>query len=223
MEYVLLFLEGILTFISPCLLPMLPIYISYFAGQDGDGDVKSNQTLKNAVGFVLGFTVVFVALGAFAGTLGNFLKDYQIYINIISGLIMIIFGLNIIGVLNFSMPKGNINKKNKRPVGFIGCAVFGFIFSIGWTPCVSAFLGSALIIAAQSGEVLKGITMLLVFSLGLGVPFILSAVLIKQLKSTFDFIKKNYKVIQMVSGSLLIIMGILTAIGFINRFLLLLV
>lgn len=217
-EYLLLFLEGIITFISPCLLPMLPIYISYFAGQDNQ--INQSRTLVNALGFVLGFTLVFITLGAFAGTLGSLLQKYNTVVNIISGSIVIIFGLNFMGLIN--IPFLNTNRQfqlKTTNLGFFSALLFGVIFSISWTPCIGAFLGSALMLAAVEGETIKGILMLLCFSLGLGIPFIVSALLIHRLKSTFDFIKKHYQIINLLSGGLLVLVGILIATGFLGYFL----
>lgn len=218
MDYLIAFLEGIITFISPCLLPMLPIYISYFAGQNNTGNKKT--TVANAIGFVLGFTLVFVLLGAFAGTIGNALKDYSMVVNLVSGVIVILFGLNFMEIIHIPWLNTAHQLKIKTvDLGFFSSMLFGIIFSIGWTPCVGAFLGAALMLAASSGESLKGIFMLLSFSLGLGIPFIASALLIDQLKSTFVFIKKNYRIIHLISGTLLIIVGLLIATGFMGYFL----
>ncbi len=214
MQYVISFLEGVVTFISPCLLPMLPIYISYFAG-GGERSVK--KTLSGALGFVTGFTIVFVALGALAGTLGNLLKEYQTAVNIVSGLIVIFFGLNFLGVFKLNLFKGSNHKVNTKNMGFFSAMLFGIIFSVSWTPCVGAFLGSALMLASQQGHVGEGVVMLLVYSLGLGIPFVLSAVLIDYLKSAFNWIKKHYKVINIVCGVLLILVGVLMATGLIGR------
>lgn len=214
MQYVISFLEGVVTFISPCLLPMLPIYISYFAG-GGERSVK--KTLSGALGFVTGFTIVFVALGALAGTLGGLLKEYQTAVNIVSGLIVIFFGLNFLGVFKLNLFKGSNHKVNTKNMGFFSAMLFGIIFSVSWTPCVGAFLGSALMLASQQGHVGEGVVMLLVYSLGLGIPFVLSAVLIDYLKSAFNWIKKHYKVINIVCGVLLILVGILMATGLIGR------
>ena len=205
MQYLISFLEGIITFISPCLLPMLPIYISYFAG---GGERTTAKTLKGAVGFVTGFTIVFVMLGALAGTVGSFLREYQTTVNIISGLIVIIFGLNFLGVFKLNIFKGNQRSVKTDNMGFFSAMLFGIIFSVGWTPCVGAFLGSALMLASQQGHIAEGMLMLLSYSLGLGIPFILSAVLIDYLKSAFNRIKRNYKIINLISGSLLVIKGI---------------
>ena len=214
MQYVISFLEGIITFISPCLLPMLPIYISYFAG---GGERSTKKTLTGGIGFVVGFTVVFTLMGALAGTVGGFLKEHQTAVNIISGIVVIFFGLNFLGVFKLNLFKGSSRSVDTNNMGFFSALLFGVIFSLGWTPCVGAFLGSALMLASQQGSVLAGTFMLLAYSLGLGVPFILSAVLIDKLNSAFDWIKRNYRVINIVSGSLLILIGILMATGTLGR------
>lgn len=219
MQYVISFLEGIITFISPCLLPMIPIYITYFAG-GGERSVK--KSLIGALGFVTGFTIVFVALGALAGTVGSFLKSYQTAVNLISGLIVIFFGLNFLGVFQLNIFKGGTGSMKPHNTGFLSALLLGIVFSVGWTPCVGAFLGSALMLASQRGHVLEGVFMLLTYSLGLGIPFILSAVLIDYLKTAFAWIKQHYKVINIVCGSLLVVIGILMATGTLGRLLALL-
>lgn len=219
MQYFISLLEGIITFISPCLLPMLPVYVSYFAG---GGERSTAMTLKNALGFITGFTVVFIALGALAGSIGALLKEYQLWVNIVSGAVVVFFGLNFIGILNFNLFRGMNGSVNTSDMGFFSSMLFGIIFSVGWTPCVGAFLGSALMLASQQGQVLTGIVMLLCYSLGLGMPFLISALLIDKLKTTFDFIKKNYKIINTVCGVFLIIIGIMMATGFMGRVLALL-
>jgi len=216
MQYVISFLEGIITFISPCLLPMLPIYISYFAG---GGERSARKTLTGAIGFVLGFTAVFVAMGALAGTVGSFLKSHQTLVNIISGLVVIFFGLSFLGVFRLRLFQGTRHTVNTQNMGFFSAFVFGVIFSLGWTPCVGAFLGSALMLASQQGHVLEGMLMLLAYSLGLGIPFILSAVLIDYLKSAFSWIKRNYKIINTVCGCLLILIGLMMATGVLGKLL----
>ena len=203
MQYMISFLEGIITFISPCLLPMLPIYISYFAG---GGERSTKKTMKCALGFILGFTIVFVSMGALAGTIGSFLKSHQQTVNIVSGVIVILFGLNFLGILKINLFHGAKRSVDTTDLGFFTSALFGIIFSVGWTPCVGAFLGSALMLA----------------SLGLGIPFIISALLIDKLKSTFAFIKRNYRIINTICGGFLIVIGILMATGTMGRFLALL-
>ena len=216
MQYLIAFLEGIITFLSPCLLPMLPIYISYFAG---GGERSNKKTLKTALGFVLGFTLIFVAMGALAGTLGSFLTRYQTAVNIVCGLVVILFGLNYMGVLHLSFFKGVGASMEKDNLDFFSAVLFGMVFSIGWTPCVGVFLGSALMLASQQGHAVEGMLMLLSYSLGLGVPFLFSAVLIDRLKGAFNWIKAHYKQVNLVSGGLLVIIGILMATGTLGRFL----
>ena len=215
MQYVISCLEGIITFVSPCLLPMLPIYISYFAG---GGERTTARTVKNALGFVLGFTLVFVAMGALAGTVGSFFKQHQTAVDLLSGLVVILFGLPFLGVFKWNLFRGS-GKAVNGEMGFFSAVVFGVIFSLGWTPCVGAFLGSALALASQQGHVGSGMLMLLAYSLGLGIPFLVSAVLIDKLKSAFDWIKRNYRVINLISGSLLILVGVLMATGTLGRLL----
>ena len=158
MVYLVTFLEGLITFISPCLLPMLPIYLSYFAG--GKPDASRGRVLKNALGFVLGFTLLFVAMGAFAGSIGALLTRHQQAVNIISGLIVIFFGLNFLGVFRLSLFRGSKGYSVGREMGFFSAVVFGAVFAVGWTPCVGAFLGSALVLASQQGSTLRGILLL---------------------------------------------------------------
>ena len=215
MQYVISFLEGIITFVSPCLLPMLPVYISYFAG---GGERTMKKTLSGALGFVLGFSLVFVAMGALAGTVGSFLKQYRMWVDLVSGLLVVLFGLNFLGVFRLDIFKG-IRRRKTEDLGFFSCVLFGIVFSVGWTPCVGAFLGSALMLASQQGSTVVGIFMLLCYSLGLGVPFLISAVLIDKLKTAFDWIKRHYKVINTVSGLLLVAVGVLMATGLMGKIL----
>lgn len=222
MTYFISLLEGIITFISPCLLPMLPIYISYFAGSGTVGEKSTAKTVKNSLGFVLGFTIIFVMLGALAGTIGSLLRRYQTAVNIVSGLIVIFFGLNFLGILGLNIFRGMKGGFKDGELGFFSALLFGMIFSVGWTPCVGAFLGSALMLASQQGHVLEGTLMLLCYSLGLGIPFVVSAILIDKLKTTFDFIKRHYNIINTVCGCLLIIVGLSMMTGLLGRLLALL-
>ena len=219
MQYLISFLEGIITFISPCLLPMLPIYISYFAG---GGERKTKKTLLHATGFVLGFTMVFVAMGALAGTLGSFLTRYQTWVNLIGGLVVILFGMNYMGVLQLNLFRGMNRSMKTQQMGFGSAMLFGIVFSVGWTPCVGVFLGSALMLASQQGHVLEGMLMLLCYSLGMGIPFLFSAVLIDKLKGAFNWIKSHYEIVNKICGGLLVLVGVLMATGTLGRLLALL-
>ena len=224
MEFFIAFLEGIITFISPCLLPMLPIYLSYFAGNQSQEDSRAAtaRTLRNALGFVLGFTLVFVLMGALAGTLGGLLRRHQTIVNLITGAIVVFFGLNFLGVVKLQLFRGGSNALAGRELGFFAAVLFGMVFSIGWTPCVGAFLGSALMLASQQGQASTGILMLLCYSAGLGIPFVASALLLDNLKSTFNFIKQHYSLINRICGILLVLIGILMMSGLMSRFLTLL-
>lgn len=215
MQYFISFLEGIITFVSPCLLPMIPVYISYFAGGK---EKNTTKTVKNALGFIAGFTVVFVCMGALAGSVGSFLNRYTVLLNIITGVVVIFFGLHFLGVFKANIFKG-MKRMNTEDLGFFSSMLFGIVFSVGWTPCVGAFLGSALMLAAGGGKVMQGIYMLLAYSLGLGIPFFISALLIDKLKSTFNFIKKHYKVINTCCGAFLVVMGVLMATGLFGKLL----
>lgn len=214
MQYLISFLEGVVTFISPCLLPMLPIYISYFAGGEERGPL---HTLKASFGFVTGFTLMFMTMGALAGTVGSFLKSHQTAVNIISGLVVISFGLNFLGLIKFTIFRGSNHRVRVESMGFFSALVFGVVFSLGWTPCVGAFLGSALMLASQQGQAISGMLMLLAYSLGLGIPFVISAVLIDYLRSAFDWIKRNYGIINTVCGCLLVMIGLMMATGTLER------
>lgn len=216
MQYFIAFLEGIITFVSPCLLPMLPVYISYFAG----GENNRKRTLCNALAFIAGFTVVFLALGAFAGTVGAALQRYKTAVNLVTGGIVVILGLNFSGILKI----GFLNKTKKLDVqiksgNIASTFLFGMIFSIGWTPCVGAFLGSALMLASERGTMAEGLLMLLLYSMGLGIPFLASALLLDRLKETFQFIKRNYLWINRICGIFLIVVGISMMTGLFGRLL----
>ena len=216
MEYLISFLEGVITFISPCLLPMLPIYISFFAG---GGKRETGKTLLTALGFVLGFTLVFMAMGALAGTLGSFLTRYQRWVNVACGAVVVLFGLNYLGVLKWNLFRGGHMGVKTDHLNFGSALVFGMVFSIGWTPCVGTFLGTALMMASQQGSAMIGMGMLACYSLGLGIPFLISAVLIDQLKNTFGWIKRHYEIINKICGGMLVCVGILMATGVLNRLL----
>ncbi len=215
MDYFITFSEGVLTFISPCLLPMLPIYFTYLAGSLKDDD--GGRVIRNSLGFVLGFSVVFILMGALASTFARFIIKNINAINIAGGIIIIFFGLNMLGLIK--IPLLNQTKRlsyRVNALSFLSSVVFGVIFGVGWTPCTGIYLGSALILAASSDTILNGVLLLCAYSLGLGIPFVLSAVLLRRLDAAFAFIKKSYTVINIVSGVLLIALGIAMVTGKLN-------
>lgn len=206
MDYILTFLEGIASFISPCLLPMVPIYISYFIGED---DNNSKKAILNSVGFVIGFTSIFLVLSIFASQLGAVLSSNIRYIKIFFGILIILFGLNYMGLLKIGfLNKSKVKNIDTKNFNFFKAILFGILFSISWTPCIGTFLSSALLLIAKEQDMIKGIVMMLLYSIGLGIPFIISAILIEKLKNVFDFIKRHYDVIKRISGVILIGAGI---------------
>ncbi len=215
MQYLITFLEGFISFISPCMLPMLPIYVSYFAG--GEGDKRKSGVLSKALAFVGGFAAVFVLLGVFAGVIGGALIKYKTAVGIVTGAIVVVFGLSYLDVIKLPFFKGVSSMK--KIGGIFSAFLFGVIYSVSLTPCVGAFLGSALMLASSSGGAVKGALLLLVYSLGLGIPFIVSALLLDRLKGVFGFIKSHYKVINAVCGGFLILVGVLMMTGVLGRFL----
>ena len=216
MDYIFSFLAGVIAFVSPCILPMLPIYVAYFAG---DSQQTTGKTLRNALGFVLGFALVYVALGALSGLMGQLLNTYRTVTDIVLGAIVVVFGLNYMGVLKLPFFGGLGAAKKDRDMGFFSAILFGLIFSIPGLSCAAPTLGTALTLAAQEGTMFKGVLMLLVYSLGLGLPIVISAVLIDKLKGAFNFIKRHYTVINYICGGLLILIGILMATGVLNNLL----
>ncbi len=213
LQYLITFLEGFISFISPCMLPMLPLYISYFAGNAE----KKHKTLARALAFVLGFTVVFTALGLFAGTLGGLLAKYQTVVNIVCGALVIVFGLNYLEVIRLPFFRGISGSHSVTSV--FSAFLFGVIYSVSLTPCVGAFLGSALMMASSAGGALQGTLLLLTYSLGLGVPFLVSAVLIDRLNAVFGTIKRHYRAVNTVCGVFLIAVGLAMMFGLLNMLL----
>ena len=214
MQYLVVFLEGIITFLSPCLLPMIPVYITFFVG---GGERSVGKTLKNASGFVLGFSLVFVLLGIFASAVGTLLRQYHTALDLITGGVVVFLGLNYLGVFRLNLFSGGVGKADTADMTFFKAVLFGVVFAVGWTPCVGTFLGSALMMAGSQGSVGKGTLMLVLYSLGLGIPFLLSAVLIDQLKSVFRWVKNNYELFNRIAGILLILVGIAMMTGWMGR------
>lgn len=227
MALLITFLEGVVTFISPCLLPMLPLYLGYFAGSSstaGQRGATDGQRLRttfvNALGFICGFTLVFILLGALAGTFGALLAAHRTAFNVICGAIVCIFGLNFAGAIHIPLLDRTLKPTTTvRPEGFFSAMLFGIVFSIGWTPCVGAYLGSALLLASTQGSTLPGVALLLAYSAGLGIPFLISALAIDRLSGAFDAIKRHYREVNIVCGGLLVVIGVLMMTGLLGSLL----
>ena len=208
---------GIVSFISPCILPLIPSYVSYITGISFDDLVDSTARRKNlqitllhSLVFVAGFTVIFVLLGASVSLMGQFLIEYLRVIRIGGGILMIVLGLFVAEIvpIPFLQQEAKFQLKS-RPAGYLGTFVVGIVFAAGWTPCTGPFLSSVLMQAAQADTMSTGMVFLAFYSLGIGVPFILSAVAISVFLTFFNRLKRHYKVIKIVSGIILILMGIL--------------
>lgn len=217
MQYLITFLEGMITFISPCVLPMIPVYVLYFTG-DSQDEGGASKTLARALGFVLGFTLLFAALGVFAATLGSLLIRHRQVVNMVTGGVVVLFGLHYTGLLRIAPLEKTLRPSvNIRAKGFFSCLLLGVVFAVGWSPCTGAFLGAAMMLAATQSGLVQGMLLLICYSLGLGVPFVLCALLIDQMKGAFTLIKRNYVVINKVCGVFLIAVGILMMLGIMTR------
>lgn len=209
------FAAGILTFISPCILPLIPAYISFITGasiEDLRGHKNSvRQTFLKSALFVLGFSLIFIILGMSASWLGNFFSGHRDWLRYIGGAIVIIFGLHLAGIfrINFLYRQASVSDKVKSKATWIGTFFIGAAFALGWTPCVGPILSSILLLASTQDNVSSGFWLLLVYSAGLAVPFLLTSLLINRFLKVFDFIKKYYRIIEIISGVFLIIVGIL--------------
>ena len=202
------FLEGILAFISPCILPLLPVYIMYLTGNSQD--IHKKKLIVNTLGFIAGFTIVFLLLGATATSLGKLISTNRLLLQRLGGAIIILFGLNLMDIIKPTFLNREMRFKIQgNHSSFSGSILFGIVFSFGWTPCLGTFLGSALLMASNMNTVISGILLLSIFSLGLGIPFLITAVIFDKLTDVFTWIKKNYHTINFISGIFLIIVGFL--------------
>ena len=211
------FAAGFLSFISPCVLPLIPGYISFISGltleeMQGNTAARSSrgQVLLASAAFVLGFTIIFVAAGASASALGKFIYAQSPILEKIAGTILIILGLHMMGVFRIRLLENDKRIHTQRkPAGPIGAFVVGLAFAFAWTPCIGPILGGILAMAASRDSVGEGMQMLAVYSLGLGVPFLLTSIAIDRFFTAAARIRKHYRTIELVSGGLLIAVGLL--------------
>jgi cytochrome c-type biogenesis protein len=218
---------GLLSFISPCVLPLIPGYLSYISGLSldemrGTGvatvtppEVR-NRVLLSSLAFILGFSLVFIALGASASAIGQFLMTRLTIFGRVAGAIIILFGLHTMGLLRIDwLYQEKRVQTSRRPAGFIGAMLVGIAFAFGWTPCIGPILAGILAVAAAQNTIGQGVRLLAVYSLGLAVPFFCAALAINRFFAAFARIRKHYHFIELTSGALLVIIGILI---FTNRF-----
>jgi cytochrome c-type biogenesis protein len=211
-------LAGLLSFVSPCVLPLIPGYLSFISGVSIE-DLTSakrdrsqvGRLLVNTIFFVIGFSLVFIVLGASASGIGSWLREHLIIFNRIAGVLVFIVGLHVMGV--FRIKALNYEKRfslgaTKRK-GVLGALLVGIAFAFGWTPCIGPILGTILTMAAQQESVNRGMILLAFYSAGLGVPFILTAVLFNYMMGAFGFIKRHFRAVEIISGGLLVLVGVL--------------
>lgn len=211
------FLAGVLSFLSPCVLPLVPSYVSFITGvsfEDLTGNVDKKRirylTITNSLAFVSGFSAVFIALGASSSAVGRFLFDYQETIRIAGGILVIIFGLFVAGFLrlDFLMRDKKFHLSGK-PVGYIGTFAVGMTFAAGWTPCIGPILGTILVYAGSKASAVYGFKLLAVYSLGLAIPFMISSLAINSFLSYSRKLLKYMRVVMIISGLLLIVFGVM--------------
>jgi cytochrome c-type biogenesis protein len=212
----MVFLGGIASFISPCFLPLIPIYIGYISGE-AVGEGKSKGALKNTIGFILGFTTIFVLLGATASSIGYFLLQYRNLLNRILGLLIIIMGIFYTGLINpsFLNMERRFTWKGRRG-SFWGSILLGAAIGFGWTPCIGPILASVLALAASRASVIYGMYLLLIYSMGIAIPFLIASLAIGR-AAGFKGILKHSGAIKLVSGIILIITGIMLMTGYLQR------
>lgn len=216
------FAAGILSFVSPCVLPLIPGYVSFVSGvsleemRGGAATAPSarRQVLVTSIFFVLGFSLVFTALGALGTAVGRFLFSHLPIFAKIAGAVLVIFGLHTMGVFRLSFLESEKRMHAQRkPAGPIGAMLVGIAFAFGWSPCIGPILGGILAIAGSKQRVWEGVELLAVYSLGLGIPFLLTSMAINQFFAATARIRKHYHAIEMVSGALLVVIGVLIFTG----------
>jgi cytochrome c-type biogenesis protein len=209
------FLAGFLSFISPCVLPLIPGYISFISGASLDdmrtGSLAAHrQVLTRSLAFVLGFSVVFIALGASASAIGSFISGKLTILTKIAGVLIILFGLHMMGVFRLAfLDNEKRTQTQRKPAGPMGAFLVGLAFAFGWTPCIGPILAGILVIAGSRETIGEGVLLLAVYSLGLGVPFLLTSVAIDRFFSVAAAIRRHYHAIEMTSGGLLVAIGVL--------------
>lgn len=213
MQYLFTFFEGVFAFVSPCILPMLPIFLAYISA---DEKQSLSKRFLNTLFFVLGFTAAFVLMGATAFSLGSFLTHYKSFLIKLAGVILVFFGFVYLDIINLSIGGKSAEKKSG---GLLANFMFGVSYSFGWTPCLGAFLGSALALAGVQQTALQGMALLACFSLGLGVPFIIFSLLYEKLKGVTSFLKKHSQLIKYIGGGVLIAVGLSMVFDLFNVYL----
>lgn len=219
------FTAGLFTFISPCVLPLIPSYLSFITGisleqfnSAEDSKKLRRVTVFHSLMFILGFSIIFILLGASATYLGGFLRQYQNLIAKIGGALIIIFGIHISGLLKirFLQKEKRMHLRDK-PLGYFGSALVGLTFAAGWTPCIGPILGTILVFAGTTANLFRGIFLLMSYSLGLAIPFFLTSLAVNSALPYFKKLTAHLRIISIISGIFLIAIGILLITGYFNR------
>ncbi|MHB1298671.1 MAG: cytochrome c biogenesis CcdA family protein [Gemmatimonadaceae bacterium] len=211
------FSAGLLSFLSPCVLPLVPSYVTFITGMSLEDLQKSRRnTFLHAVLFVCGFTLIFLALGAGATMFGQLMLRYRDWISRIGGVLVIIFGLYMLGVLNLGLLARDTRLHlADKPLGYLGTLTVGIAFGAGWSPCIGPILGAILTMAANEADLQRGLVLLLTYSLGLAVPFLLAAVMVERFLTVFAKLRHQMIWVNRIAGALLVIVGVLMVT---NRF-----
>lgn len=210
-------MAGVLSFLSPCVLPLVPSYLSFVTGmslEDLQEGVDRRATLIHSLLFVAGFSMIFILLGASASFLGVFLKYYEVWIARVGGVLIIILGLHLVGIFRITpLLRERRIHVNDKPAGYVGTIGIGAAFGAGWTPCIGPVLGGILTLAGTQDTVWAGVGLLSVYSLGLAIPFLLSALALDAFLSAFSRFRRLLPVVEKASGVLLILLGLLLMTG----------
>ena len=210
------FLAGLLSFLSPCVLPLVPSYVSFITGLSLD-DMESRRwtAFTHALLFVSGFTVIFIALGLTATGVGRVLNVHQVWLERVGGALIVLFGLYLLGVFRIgALARERRIQLQHKPVGYLGSALVGVAFGAGWTPCIGPILGSVLLYTSATATVGQGVALLATYSLGLAVPFILAALAVERFLVWFQKYRRFIPVVEKLSGALLVVVGVLLATGY---------
>lgn len=209
-SFLVAFFAGIVSFASPCILPMIPAYISYVTGTMDYKERSLFHTLHRSIFFVLGFSLIFIIMGASASYLGQLFFQYKTLVTRISGVLIIIFGLHMVGILKISFFYRQVRFQGpKQVVNWSSSLFLGMAFGAGWTPCVGTILSSILLYASTATTVTKGIYLLTAYSFGLGVPFLLTALILHQFGGSLSRLNKYTPYISKIGGSIMILLGFL--------------
>ncbi len=223
--YIGAFIAGLLSFLSPCVLPLIPSYITYITGisfadlqAEHPSHIIRQKTILHSLCFICGFTAVFVLLGASATYIGSFLSEHAVIIRKVGGVLLVLLGIHVTGILHikFLLGEKRVSIKHK-PAGYAGSFLVGIAFAAGWTPCIGPILAAILAVAATEENVYEGILLLLLYSLGLGVPFFISALAMHRFLNVFSRFKKYIHVFEIITGVFLVVIGVLIYSNLLSR------